>query len=108
MILSVPNHVEKADLIELMIQSYYSLDRHKCKYIVGCLTDTETWHYFLITAGDNSEINVKWSYLIQHYDPQPIEPQPTIIQIEYHWHFVIDVLKSQEDPYGGVEPQTQS
>ena len=45
--------------------------------------------------------------MIKHDDPQP-----TITQIENHWHFVIDVLKSQEEPlgliHGGLEPQTQS
>ena len=36
----VSNHEEKADLIELMIQNYYCLDRHKCKYIIGCALQT--------------------------------------------------------------------
>ena len=86
---------QRGDLIELFIQCYYCINRYKLSYIIGCLTDTTTWHYFkIVTATAMYKLSVEWTQLIKHADGSEL----TSADITKHWTFLFNVMRQVSTP----------
>ena len=89
-----PNN-SRGDLIELFIQCYYCINRYKLSYIIGCLTDTTTWHYFkIVTTTAMFKLSIEWTQLIKHADGS----QLTTGDITKHWTFLFNVMRQVSTP----------
>ena len=51
------NHVKSADLLELLVQVYYTMLYYRQDSLIGCLTDLSSWHVFLLKR-QNEKISV--------------------------------------------------
>ncbi len=80
------------DIIEVLLQGYYCLQKHKLKKMLICLTDLIEWHYMQIESTENKKMVVKG---YRHFKGLQTEQGAAVslplLNLQTHTKFLIDM-----------------
>ncbi len=87
-----PLQLNNKDIIEVLLQGYYCLQKHKLKKMLICLTDLIEWHYMQIESTENKKMVVKG---YRHFKGLQTEQGTTVsfplLNLQAHTKFLIDM-----------------
>ena len=71
----------RQELMEILIQGYYSLYQHGVSSVIHCLTDLEQFYYFKMEKAGRSKMTIAWNFILSKHD------------INSHLKFLYPILK---------------
>ncbi len=91
----IPCQLNEKDIIEVLLQGYYCLQKDNVTKLLICLTDLHDWHYMLIESSANKKMVVTGYQHIEGFQAgtqgMPMSFSLSLSQLEKHTNFLIEM-----------------